>query len=155
MKPYMHISLALLSAIAISMTTGCATDSPKTEKAADSAAPAKTASAAKSDENGTKVTGINGKEGEIIGKPAKGSKFTSLQMGMGMKQVMDIAGQPTDQGAYITGKAFIPFYFGDDKHRYELAYKGQGRLIFAGQAFNSGAYLIKIIHDANDTGYRN
>jgi hypothetical protein len=36
-----------------------------------------------------------------------------------------------------------------------MAYKGQGRLIFAGQAFGTGAYLIKIVHDANDTGYRN
>ena len=98
--------------------------------------------------------GINGKEGEVIGKPTGNSKFTALKMGMGMKQVTDIVGPPTDQGAYITGKAFIPFYFGDDKHRFEMAYKGLGRLIFAGQSFGSGAYLIKIIHDAKDTGYR-
>ena len=40
-------------------------------------------------------------------------------------------------------------------HRYEMAYKGQGRLIFAGSSgFDSNSHLIWIIHAANDTGYR-
>lgn len=102
-----------------------------------------------------KIKGINDWEGEIIGKPAPGTKFTRLQIGMSLKQAMDIAGTPTDQGAYMTGKAWIPFNFGSDRHRYELAYKGQGRLIFAGSAgFDSNAHLIWIIHAANDSGYR-
>jgi len=106
--------------------------------------------------HGQKVKGINDYEGEITGIPAPNSKFTQLQIGMGMKQVTDIAGPPTDQGAYITGKAFIPFYFGSDRHRYELIYKGEGRLIFAGGSFgnfNSGN-LIWIIHCATEPGYR-
>ena len=106
--------------------------------------------------HGQKVKGINDYEGEITGIPAPNSKFTQLQIGMGMKQVTDIAGPPTDQGAYITGKAFIPFYFGSDRHRHELIYKGEGRLIFAGGSFgnfNSGN-LIWIIHCATEPGYR-
>ena len=104
---------------------------------------------------GQKVKGLNDWEGEITGKPAPGSKFTRLQIGMSAKQAMDIVGQPTDQGAYVTGKAWIPFYFGSDRYRYEMAYKGQGRLIFAGSSgFDSNAHLIWIIHAANDTGYR-
>ena len=106
--------------------------------------------------SGTKVKGMNDTEGEITGKPAPNSKFSQLKIGMGMKQVTDLAGQPTDQGAYITGKAFIPFYFGGDRHRYELVYKGQGRLIFAGGGmgdFTSGT-LIWIIHSASEGGYR-
>ena len=104
---------------------------------------------------GQKVKGLNDWEGEITGKPAPGTKFTRLQIGMSAKQAMDIVGQPTDQGAYITGKAWIPFYFGSDRYRYEMAYKGQGRLIFAGSSgFDSNAHLIWIIHAANDTGYR-
>ncbi|WP_236848779.1 hypothetical protein [Candidatus Thiodictyon syntrophicum] len=105
---------------------------------------------------GRAVKGIDGWEGEISGKPAANSKFTKLQIGMPMKQVTDLIGQPTDQGAYITGKAFIPFYFGADQHRYESVYKGQGRLIFAGGSigdFSSG-HLIWIIHNANESGYR-
>jgi hypothetical protein len=105
---------------------------------------------------GQKVKGINDYEGEITGIPAPNSKFTQLQIGMGMKQVTDIAGQPTDQGAYITGKAFIPFYFGSDRHRFELVYKGEGRLIFAGGSLGnlSGGNLIWIIHCATEPGYR-
>ena len=77
---------------------------------------------------------------------------TPLQPG----QVTDLIGQPTDQGAYVTGKAWIPFYFGGDQYRHELAYKGMGRLVFAGGGMNNlgSGKLIRIIHNANDTGYR-
>ncbi|ODU09951.1 MAG: hypothetical protein ABS84_05710 [Rubrivivax sp. SCN 71-131] len=104
---------------------------------------------------GQKVKGVGDWEGEITGKPAPGSKFTKLQIGMSRQQVLDIVGQPTDQGAYVTGKAWIPFYFGADRYRHELAYKGQGRLIFAGSGgFDSNAHLVWIIHNATDSGYR-
>jgi hypothetical protein len=105
---------------------------------------------------GQKVKGINDFEGEITGIPAPNSKFAQLQIGMGIKQAMDIAGPPTDQGAYITGKAFIPFYFGSDRSRFELVYKGQGRLIFAGGSVGniSGGNLIWVINSATESGYR-
>lgn len=107
--------------------------------------------------SGQKVKGRGNWEGEITGKPAPGSKFAKLEIGMGMKEVTDIAGQPTDQGAYVTGKAWIPFYFGSDRHRFEMVYKGQGRLIFAGGSMGdmSGGNLIWIIHNARESGYRN
>ena len=106
--------------------------------------------------SGRTVKGINGYEGEITGNPAPRSKFTRLKIGMSAKQVTDLIGQPTDQGAYVTGKAWIPFYFGGDRHRYEMVYKGQGRLIFAGGGLGdlTGANLIWIIHNANESGYR-
>ncbi len=106
--------------------------------------------------SGRTVKGINDFEGEITGKPAPGSKFTQLKIGMGMRQVADIVGKPTDEGAYVTGKAWIPFYFGSDRHRFEMVYKGQGRLIFAGGSLGdyTGGNLIWIIHNANEPGYR-
>lgn len=103
---------------------------------------------------GKEVVGINDYEGEITGKPAPDSKFTELKIGMPMKQVTDLIGQPTDQGAYVTGKAFIPFFFGGDRYRYEMAYKGQGRLVFAGKSMGTGGNLIWIIHNKTDSGYR-
>jgi hypothetical protein len=103
---------------------------------------------------GQEVKGLGDWEGEIVGKPAPNSKFTRLQIGMPMKQVTDLIGPPTDQGAYVTGKAFIPFFFGSDRYRHELAYKGQGRLVFAGEAMGTNAHLVWIIHNANDSGYR-
>ena len=103
---------------------------------------------------GEEVQGIKDYEGEITGKPAPDSRFTQLRIGMGMKQARDLVGEPNDEGAYVTGKAFIPFYFGGDKFRYELAYKGQGRLIFAGKESGTVGNLIWVIHNANDSGYR-
>lgn len=104
---------------------------------------------------GTKVKGINDWEGEITGVPAANSRFKKLKIGMPIKQVTDMIGQPTDQGAYITGKAFIPFYFGSDKSRWEMVYKGQGRLIFSSQAgFNAAWHLTWVIHNPNEPGYR-
>jgi hypothetical protein len=103
---------------------------------------------------GETVTGLGDWEGEITGKPAPDSTFTQLQIGMPMKQVTDLIGEPTDQGGYVTGKAFIPFFFGSDAHRYEMAYKGQGRLVFAGERMGTGGNLIWIIHNKDDSGYR-
>lgn len=104
---------------------------------------------------GRKLKGLNDYDGEITGKPVANGKFSKLQIGMSLKEVTDIAGTPSDQGAYITGKAFIPFFFGSDRHRIEVVYKGQGRLIFAGDAgFDSNAHLIWIIHSAAELGYR-
>lgn len=106
--------------------------------------------------SGRTVKGLNDYEGEITGNAAPGSKFARLQIGMSTRQVQDIVGPPTDQGAYITAKAWIPFYFGSDRHRFEMTFKGQGRLIFAGGGmgdFSSGN-LIWIIHNPNEPGYR-
>lgn len=107
--------------------------------------------------SGQHVKGLKDVEGEITGKPAANSKFTKLQIGMSMRQVADLIGKPSDEGNYVTGKAWIPFYFGDDAHRYEYVYKGQGRLIFAGGSMfgnSSGGTLIWIIHNANEGAYR-
>ena len=43
---------------------------------------------------GQEIKGINDYEGEITGKPAPGSKFTKLKIGMSLKQVTDIAASP-------------------------------------------------------------
>jgi hypothetical protein len=106
--------------------------------------------------HGQTVKGVNDFEGEITGIPVRGSPFPQLKIGMGIRQVMDICGPPSDQGAYVTGKAYIPFYFGSDRSRYELYYKGWGRLIFAGGSIGNygGGNLIWVIHSAAESGYR-
>lgn len=67
-------------------------------------------------------------EGEIIGKPAPGSKFAKLKLGMPLGQVVALIGPPTDQTTHPTGKSAIPFYFGPDRWVIEYFYKGEGRL---------------------------
>jgi len=166
---------AVTAAVALLATAGCAsrggsgTGQSSAAPAAAPAAPARAGAKAGMDAQGNviesskveagsgrTVKGLNGYEGEITGNPARNSRFNRLQIGMSARQVTDIAGQPTDQGAYVTGKAFIPFYFGGDRHRYEMTYKGQGRLVFAGGGMGdySGGNLIWIIHNPNESGYR-
>ena len=166
---------AAAAAVALLATAGCASrggsggSQPAAAPAAAPAAPARGGARAGMDAQGNvtesskveagsgrTVKGLNGYEGEITGSPARNSRFTRLQIGMSAKQVTDLAGPPTDQGAYVTGKAFIPFYFGSDRHRYEMTYKGQGRLVFAGGGMGdySSGNLIWIIHNPNESGYR-
>jgi hypothetical protein len=151
MTPLKFPILAMVVASAC-LLWGCKT-APKSESSTASSTPAP--ATAKAPEAKSAKSG-DAKEGEIVGTPAKNSKFTKLQMGMGMKQVTDLIGQPTDQGAYVTGKAFIPFYFGSDRYRHELVYKGQGRLVFAGGSVGnpSAGRLIRIVHNEKEPGNR-
>jgi hypothetical protein len=160
---------AVLSIMALAMA-GCAQTGRSEAPAAQTAAPARPAPTTGMNErgevidsskvaagSGQKVKGRGNWEGEITGKPGRNSQFTKLQIGMSMKEVTDTIGQqPTDSGAYVTGKAWIPFYFGSDRHRYEMVYKNQGRLIFAGGSLGNftGGNLIWIIHNPNEPGYR-
>jgi hypothetical protein len=138
---------------------GCQTapgSSPASSSSSTQQAPAADTGAGTSSADDTPAKTKDAGEAQVVGKPAANSKFTKLKMGMGMKEVTDLIGPPTDQGAYITGKAWIPFYFGPDRYRHELLYKGQGRLVFAGGGLgnlNSGR-LTRIIHNADERGYR-
>lgn len=96
----------------------------------------------------------NGEEGEIIGTPAPGSKFSKIQLNMSRRQVENLIGPPDDESGHLTGKAFIPFFFGGDTHRTEAFYKGEGQLTYAPR--NLGAepnQLIKMEVNPAATGY--
>ena len=140
-----------------SVTGSGSSSAPAPAPAASPApAPAPAAKAPAAAGDTVHVKGINDWEGDITGKPAANSRFTKLTIGMGMREATDLVGPPTDQGAYVTGKAWIPFYFGSDRYRHEMVFKGQGRLIFAGGSvgdYTSG-HLIWIIHNASEGGYR-
>lgn len=174
MSNLFHLTwLALVGAVAV---TGCTTSARKPDSGSAAAQPAGASASSQQPRaapgmnergevvdsakvesgNGTKVKGLGDWEGEITGKPEPGSKFTRLQIGMSMRQATDLVGQPTDQGAYMTGRAWIPFYFGSDRHRFEMVFKGHGRLIFAGGSLGdfTGGNLIWIIHNAKEGGYR-
>jgi hypothetical protein len=161
LKHKLNPLLALMTALAF--LAGCAATSPGSSSGSSSGTKAEPAQASapasggkSADDKTQRVKGLNDWEGDITGTPAPGSSFTKLQIGMGMRQVNDIVGRPTDQGAYITGKAFIPWYFGSDRYRHEMVYKGVGRLIFAGGSMGdySSGNLIWIIHNAAEPGYR-
>ena len=87
-------------------------------------------------------------EGEIVGTPAPNSKFAKLKLGMSKKQVTDLIGFPLDQNTRISGKAFIPFYYGEDRTETMFYYKSEGSLLFGGQKL-TGIYV-----DKNASGYQ-
>ena len=105
--------------------------------------------------SGQTVKGINDWEGEIVSRPVAGSKFSQLKIGMSMKQVTDLTGPPTDQGAYITGKAWIPFNFkGKDVARIVALYRGKGRIIFSQESVYSSVWrVLELQPNPNETGY--
>lgn len=102
--------------------------------------------------SGTKVKGIDGFEGEIVGKPAKNGKFAQLQIGMSDVAAMKILGEPSAKAKRNTNKIYIPMYTGRDRSRLMMVYKGQGRVVFSGGPFgNENAYtLLYVIHNANE-----
>jgi hypothetical protein len=150
-----RMSRFALLTVAAALVGGCAATNPGSSSNTTSV-PAPVPAAKQPAGDTQRVKGINDWEGDITGKPAANSGFIKLQIGMGMRQVTDLVGTPTDQGAYITGKAFIPWYFGSDRYRHEMVYKGLGRLIFAGGSMGnySSGNLIWIIHNSAESGYR-
>lgn len=97
---------------------------------------------------GTSVRGINGWEGEISGVPLAGSAFSKLLIGMRPREVAQLLGPPGDYGTYLSDAGVeTPYYFGSDRSRYEMTYRGRGRLVFTTQStFGAGRYLTWIIH---------
>ncbi len=93
-------------------------------------------------------------EGDVVGYAAPGSRFARLHIGMSQRQAEDIVGRGNDSGSHITGKQFIPFYFGGDQYRVVSYYKGEGQLEFAPRDFMGQANtLLKIVNNPAETGY--
>ena len=88
--------------------------------------------------------------------PPADSKLAKVTKGMKMSEVVGILGEPTDRNQYVTGKAFIPFYYGDDVSRIEWHYKSLGRVVFTGGgAFGQGGGIVEWVdYDPQETGYR-
>jgi len=88
--------------------------------------------------------------------PPAGSPLAKVTKGMGMSEVVTILGEPTDRNQYVTGKAFIPWYFGDDVTRIEWHYKGLGRVVFTGGGAwgQRGGAVEWVDYDPKETGYR-
>ena len=85
--------------------------------------------------------------------PPAGSKLAGVREGMTPEQVQKIAGAPASIKPYVTGKAFIPWYFGPDRSRTAYYYKGQGRVIFSGEGgFGTDSHVLRVEYDPSDPG---
>jgi hypothetical protein len=67
-------------------------------------------------------------DGEIYGNIPANSKWAKLQIGMHQSEVERILGVTSNIRGYVTAKAFIPFYYGTDSHRYEAVYAARAAL---------------------------
>ena len=61
--------------------------------------------------------------------PPPGSPLSKVTVGMNDTDVRRVLGEPTGSNAYMTGKAWIPFYYGPDTHRSDWMYAGKGRVV--------------------------
>ena len=85
--------------------------------------------------------------------PPADSKLAKVRQGMTVGEVEDTLGRPSDQNEYITGKAFIPWYFGRDRNRVAYFYKGLGRVVFEGAGgFSRNFKVHHVEYDPNEPG---
>ena len=83
------------------------------------------------------------------------SPLAKIHEGMSKAEMLSLLGPSTDQDTSVTGKAFIPFYFGGDATATRLHYKGLGRVYVSGQGtFGGGEKVLKIEYDPQESGFR-
>lgn len=153
------LAVALTSTV---LAAGCAqmnalmgkkSDSDATTATASSNTSNSTQAAPATQQTSDKATHSESAKG-IYGNPPAGSPFSKLKVDMSSKEVLDLIGPPTDQKSYMTGKAWIPFYYGSDRYRMEYRYKHQGVITFAGGSGFSGAFTVyRVIYDPQESGY--
>lgn len=107
------------------------------------------------------ISGLSACSGRQAGQPAPApvaeaaipadSPLAQVRVGMGMKQVTDLIGEPNDTKSGITGKAFIPFYFGEDRAQTVAYYKGLGRVVYA--IANGTPQVNRVEYDPDESGY--
>ncbi len=82
--------------------------------------------------------------------PPPNSPLAKVEMGSSDVEVRKVMGDPDDANGYMTGKAWIPFYYGGDTHRTDWLYKGQGRVVFSRNRWSGNLKVIRVIYNPND-----
>ena len=81
-----------------------------------------------------------------------GSKLSKVSVGMKPAQVKAAMGEPTSETTYMTGKAFIPWYFGPT-HQTDWKYKGVGRVVFVNNRWSGAVQSVtRIDYDPGEDG---
>src|SRR5262245_24941655 len=131
MRP-MHRSLAVAASLALALSAcasagGGATDKPAAKTAAKT------------------TTKTDAKTADV--PPPASSKLAKVKVGMNDVDVRKAMGEPTTSKSYMTGKQWIPFYFGPDTGRTDWKYKGQGRVVFSRNRYSGGLTVIHVTYD--------
>jgi hypothetical protein len=85
-------------------------------------------------------------DGEVYGNIPPGSKWAKLRIGMEQPEVERLLGVSHQVHAYPTAKAWIPFYYGTDRYRYEVSYPGQGSVSYTGGSWGGGQGVVMMIN---------
>lgn len=94
--------------------------------------------------------GSGGSAGSAEVAVPESSPLSKVSMGMDDAQVRKTLGDPDDSSSYMTGKQWIPFYFGPDTHRTDWLYKGQGRVVFSRNQYSGGLKVINVLYNSNE-----
>lgn len=76
-----------------------------------------------------------------------GSPLARITNGMSDTDVRRILGEPSSSKSYMTGKQFIPYYFGPDTSRIEYIYTGLGRITLTRNQYSGGLSVIRVDYD--------
>ena len=82
--------------------------------------------------------------------PPADSLFAEIQLNGTEYEVRKVLGEPDNANAYMTGKAWIPFYFGSDVARTDWFYSGQGRIVFSRNRYTGALKVIRILYNADE-----
>jgi ABC-type Fe3+-hydroxamate transport system substrate-binding protein len=82
--------------------------------------------------------------------PPAGHPFAKVTVGMSDAEVRKVLGEPDNANAYMTGKQFIPFYFGPDQSRTDWMYKGKGRIVFSRNQYSGGLKVIRVMYNPSE-----
>lgn len=75
------------------------------------------------------------------------SPLAKIEKGMADTDVRRILGEPTSSKSYMTGKQFIPWYFGTDTRRTEYTYAGMGSVILSRNQYTGGLSVVSVHYD--------
>ena len=82
--------------------------------------------------------------------PPSRSPLSKVVMRSNEIAVRKAVGDPDDSTSYMTGKIFIPFYFGTDAFRTDWIYRGQGRITFSRGVWGDAFKVIAIKYNPNE-----
>jgi hypothetical protein len=85
--------------------------------------------------------------------PQPGTPLARIELGMREHHVLNILGEPTSREGYVTGKSWIPYYYGSDTSRLDFKYKGVGRVVFGRNRWSGTTKVIRVDVDPSEDGY--
>ncbi len=84
--------------------------------------------------------------------PPAGSPFSKVEPGMNDTDVRKILGEPDDTNGYMTGKQFIPWYYGSDTSRTDWVYRGKGRIVFSRNRYSGNLKVVEVLYNPSESG---